>query len=76
MRRGIRFVQIPTSLLDPVDNSEGGKTGINLPEAKNSVGLFYQPWATIADTRFLGTLPAAEVRSGMLEVVKVAVEIL
>ena len=71
--RGISFLQIPTTLLAQVDASIGGKTGINLPEAKNSVGLFYHPWATVADTRFLSTLPAAELRSGLLEVVKIAV---
>jgi 3-dehydroquinate synthase len=71
--RGISFLQIPTTLLAQVDASIGGKTGINLPEAKNSVGLFYHPWATLADTRFLKTLPVEELRSGLLEVVKVGV---
>jgi len=71
--RGVSFLQIPTTLLAQVDASIGGKTGINLPEAKNSVGLFFQPWATVADTRFLSTLPVEELRSGLLEVVKVGV---
>ena len=71
--RGISFLQIPTTLLAQVDAAIGGKTGINLPAAKHSVGLFYQPWATLSDTRFLETLPAAELRSGLLEVVKAGV---
>ena len=66
--RGISFLQIPTTLLAQVDASIGGKTGINLPEAKNSVGLFYHPWATVADTRFLGTLPVEELGAGLMEV--------
>ncbi len=69
--RGISFLQIPTTLLAQVDASIGGKTGINLPEAKNSVGLFCHPWATVADTRFLETLPREELGAGLMEVVKV-----
>lgn len=71
--RGISFLQIPTTLLAQVDASIGGKTGINLPAAKNSVGLFHHPWATIADTRFLGTLPVEELGAGLMEVVKAGV---
>lgn len=69
--RGISFLQIPTTLLAQVDASIGGKTGINLPEAKNSVGLFFHPWATVADTRFLSTLPRSELSAGLVEVAKV-----
>jgi len=71
--RGISFLQIPTTLLAQVDASIGGKTGINLPAAKNSVGLFHHPWATVADTRFLGSLPMEELGSGLMEVVKAGV---
>ncbi|MDH3254818.1 MAG: 3-dehydroquinate synthase [Acidobacteriota bacterium] len=71
--RGVDYVQIPTTLLAQVDAAIGGKTAINLPEAKNSVGLFYHPLATIADTGFLGTLPPRQLRSGLFEVVKTAV---
>lgn len=71
--RGVSFLQIPTTLLAQVDASIGGKTGINLPAAKNSVGLFHHPWATVADTRFLGTLPTEELGSGLMEVVKAGV---
>lgn len=71
--RGVSFLQIPTTLLAQVDAAIGGKTGINLPEAKNSVGLFYHPWATVSETGFLETLPVAELRAGLLEVVKLGV---
>jgi 3-dehydroquinate synthetase len=70
--RGIDFVNLPTTLLAQVDASIGGKTGIDLPEAKNSVGAFRQPSAVVADTSWLDTLPAREVRAGLQEVVKVA----
>ena len=71
--RGVSFLQVPTTLLAQVDAAIGGKTGINLPEAKNCVGLFYHPWATVSETAFLETLPVAELRAGMLEVVKLGV---
>ncbi len=70
LRRGVRFVQIPTSLLAQVDSSVGGKTGINTPQGKNLIGLFHQPHLVIADTDVLKTLPAREVRAGYAEVVK------
>lgn len=70
--RGIEFVHLPTTLLAQVDAAIGGKTGIDLPEAKNSVGAFRQPAAVIADTSWLDTLPAREVRAGLHEVVKIA----
>lgn len=71
--RGVSFLQIPTTLLAQVDAAIGGKTGINLPEAKNSVGLFCHPWATVSETGFLMTLPVQELRAGLLEVVKLGV---
>lgn len=71
--RGIRFVQIPTTLLAMVDSSVGGKTGINLPTAKNVVGAFWQPHLVWADLTALSTLPDREYRSGLAEVVKYGV---
>lgn len=71
--RGISFLQLPTTLLAQVDAAIGGKTGINLMSAKNSVGLLYQPWAVVADTGYLATLPAEELRAGLVEVVKAGV---
>ncbi len=68
--RGVPFVQIPTSLLAMVDASVGGKTGVDLPQGKNLVGAFKQPEVVLIDTTVLETLPAAEFRSGMAEVVK------
>ena len=71
--RGVRFVQIPTSLLAMVDSSVGGKTGINLEAGKNLAGAFHQPMAVWADTDTLATLPAREFSAGMAEVVKYGV---
>ncbi len=68
--RGIRFVQIPTTLLSMVDSSVGGKTGINLPSGKNLVGSFHQPSLVLADLSFLRTLPARERQSGVYEILK------
>jgi 3-dehydroquinate synthase len=70
VRRGVRFVQIPTSLLSQVDSSVGGKTGINSPHGKNLVGAFHQPSLVLADTALLDTLPVREMRAGYAEVVK------
>jgi 3-dehydroquinate synthase len=70
VRRGMRFVQVPTSLLAQVDSSVGGKTGINSVHGKNLVGAFHQPSLVIADTAILDTLPAREFRAGYAEVVK------
>lgn len=70
LRRGVRFVQIPTSLLAQVDSSVGGKTGINTPAGKNLVGAFHQPALVLADTDVLSTLPARQMRAGYAEVVK------
>ena len=68
--RGIRVVQVPTSLLGMVDAAVGGKTGINTAAGKNLVGAFHPPAAVLADTTLLEGLPDAEFRSGMAEVVK------
>ena len=71
--RGIRFMQIPTTLLAQVDSSVGGKVGINLTAAKNMVGAFWQPATVLIDTATLDTLPAREYRAGLAEVVKYGV---
>jgi shikimate kinase / 3-dehydroquinate synthase len=71
-QRGVRFVQVPTTLVAQVDSAYGGKTGVDLAEAKNYVGAFHQPSAVIADTEALGSLPAAEVAAGYAEVLKTA----
>ena len=68
--RGIDFIQIPTTLLAQVDSSVGGKTGVNLPQAKNMVGAFWQPKTVIIDTDVLETLDARNYRAGLAEVIK------
>ena len=70
VRRGVRFVQIPTSLLSQVDSSVGGKTGINTRHGKNLVGVFNQPDLVLADTDVLNTLSEREFRAGYAEVAK------
>ncbi|MFB2531289.1 3-dehydroquinate synthase [Paracoccus sp. p3-h83] len=70
LRRGVRFVQIPTTLLAQVDSSVGGKTGINSPQGKNLIGAFHQPSLVLADTDVLMTLPARDFLAGYGEVVK------
>lgn len=69
-QRGIRFVQIPTTLMAMVDSSVGGKTGVNHPLGKNMIGAFYQPEAVIIDIATLNSLPDRELRSGLAEVIK------
>mgnify|MGYP001077760624 FL=1 len=70
VRRGMHFVQVPTSLLAQVDSSVGGKTGINSPRGKNLVGVFHQPRLVLADTDVLDTLSPREFRAGYAEVAK------
>jgi 3-dehydroquinate synthase len=70
LRRGVRYVQIPTTLLAQVDSSVGGKTGINTPQGKNLIGAFHQPSLVLADTSLLASLPLREMRAGYAEVVK------
>jgi 3-dehydroquinate synthase len=70
VRRGIRLVQMPTTLLAQVDSSVGGKTGINTPQGKNLVGTFHQPSLVLADTDSLATLPPRQLRAGYVEAAK------
>jgi 3-dehydroquinate synthase len=73
LRRGVDFVQVPTSLLAQVDSSVGGKTGINSPQGKNLLGAFHQPVLVIADTSVLDTLSPRQFRAGYAEVAKYGV---
>jgi 3-dehydroquinate synthase len=73
LRRGVDFVQVPTSLLAQVDSSVGGKTGINSPQGKNLLGAFHQPLLVIADTAVLDTLSPRQFRAGYAEVAKYGV---
>jgi 3-dehydroquinate synthase len=68
--RGVRLVQVPTTLLAMVDSSVGGKTGVDLPLGKNLVGAFKQPAAVVIDTQVLETLPTQEIRAGLAEIIK------
>ena len=70
-KRGIRFVQVPTSLLAMVDSSIGGKTAIDTPAGKNLIGAFWQPQRIYIDLQFLNSLPTREFINGMAEVIKV-----
>jgi len=70
LKRGVDYVQVPTTLLAQVDSSVGGKTAIDTPRGKNLVGLFHQPRLVIADTRALATLPRRELLGGYAEIVK------
>jgi len=69
-RRGVPYAQVPTTLLGQVDSAIGGKVAIDIKEAKNIVGNFYQPQAVVCDLRFLATLPEKELRNGLVEVIK------
>ncbi len=71
-KRGVRLIQVPTTLLAQVDSSVGGKVGINLKSGKNMVGSFYQPSLVLADANVFQTLPGREFAAGMAEVIKYA----
>jgi len=71
-QRGVEVVQVPTTLVAQVDSAYGGKTGVDLPEAKNYVGAYHLPSAVLADTSTLATLPREEMAAGFAEVVKTA----
>lgn len=71
--RGVRFIQIPTTLLAQIDSSVGGKTGVNHPLGKNLIGAFHQPSLVVIDIETLGTLPARELRAGLFEAIKYGV---
>jgi shikimate kinase/3-dehydroquinate synthase len=70
--RGIRFIQVPTTLVAQIDSSIGGKTGVDLPEGKNLVGAFHQPTAVVIDVEALRTLPGRQSRAALGEAVKMA----
>lgn len=72
-KRGAPYVQVPTTLLAQIDSSIGGKTAIDLPQAKNILGSFFQPKAVFIDPNFLSTLPAKEIKEGLAEVIKYGV---
>ncbi|MDU6410201.1 MAG: 3-dehydroquinate synthase [Yersiniaceae bacterium] len=72
-QRGVRFIQVPTTLLAQVDSSVGGKTAVNHPLGKNMIGAFYQPASVVVDLDCLKTLPPRELSSGLAEVIKYGV---
>ncbi len=72
-KRGVPFIQVPTTLLAQVDSSIGGKVAVDLPAGKNLVGAFYQPRLVVADTAFLSTLSSRQIRNGLAEAVKYGV---
>jgi 3-dehydroquinate synthase len=74
-KRGIRFIQVPTTVIAMVDSSVGGKTGIDTRRSKNAIGTFWQPSAVLADTRVLSTLPDEEMTAGLAEVIKYAISL-
>ncbi len=71
--RGVRFIQVPTTLVAQIDSAIGGKTGVDLPEGKNLVGVFHQPSAIVIDVAALRTLPERQIRAALGEAVKMAV---
>jgi shikimate kinase/3-dehydroquinate synthase len=71
-QRGVPVVQVPTTLVAQVDSAYGGKTGVDLPEAKNYIGAYHQPAGVMVDPRVLDTLPPAELAAGWVEVLKTA----
>ena len=71
-QRGVPVVHVPTTLVAQVDSAYGGKTGVDLPEAKNYVGAYHQPAGVLVDPDTLATLPAAELAAGWVEVLKTA----
>ena len=71
-KRGVAYIQVPTTLLAQVDSSIGGKTAVDLPQAKNIIGSFYQPRLVFADTAVLKTLPKSQLQNGLAEVIKYA----
>ncbi len=73
VKRGVPFIQFPTTLLSQVDSSVGGKTAINAPQGKNLIGVFHQPALVVADLNVLDTLDARDLRAGYAEIVKIAV---
>jgi 3-dehydroquinate synthase len=70
--RGVRFIQVPTTLVAQIDSAIGGKTGVDLPEGKNLVGAFHQPAAIVVDVALLRTLPGRQMRAALAEAVKMA----
>lgn len=72
-QRGIRFIQVPTTLLSQVDSSVGGKTAVNHPLGKNMIGAFHQPCRVITDVTTLETLPEREFKAGIAEIIKAAI---
>ncbi|MCM8791946.1 MAG: 3-dehydroquinate synthase [Candidatus Omnitrophica bacterium] len=72
-KRGVPFIQIPTTLLGQIDSGIGGKTAVNLKEAKNLIGTFYQPYLVLNDTSLLKTLDVRQIRSGIAEAIKYGV---
>jgi 3-dehydroquinate synthase len=71
--RGVRFIQVPTTLVAQIDSAIGGKTGVDLPEGKNLVGAFHQPTAIVVDVATLRTLPERQIRAALGEAVKMAI---
>lgn len=69
-KRGVPYIQLPTTLLAQVDSSIGGKTAVDLPQAKNLIGAFYQPRLVFSDIKFLSTLDKRQMRTGLAEVIK------